>query len=165
MKEGATGHGPAVSCFCPVVPGGPDGRLGAGPAAAREGPGPGKGREQPWRELIPLSFASVRPGLRRHLVERELSVVTPRSERGMLDQRENSPGAAVHSPVLRPPPRDLAPPAPRHHAASPGHKPEAGGRIADQETQNGRGERRGKQLWGFTVIPALNGENSKSDPR
>lgn len=139
-KEGATGQGLAVSCSCPVVPGGPDGRLGAGPAAAREGPGPGKGREQPWRELIPLSFASVRPGLRRHLVERELSVVTPRSERDMLDQRGNSPGAAVHQPVLRPPPPDLAPPAPGTTLPPRGTNPRQLGGLLTQKLKMG-GER------------------------
>ena len=133
-----------------------DGRLGAGPAGAREGPGPRKGRERPWRELIPLFLCVCSPGPPDTLGRVRAKCCYPRGPRGasrisagtVPGQLSARPFSGRRRRRRRSPALLPGLPAPRHHAASPGHKPEPAGRIADPGAQNGRGERRGKQLWG-----------------
>ncbi|XP_057165962.1 translation initiation factor IF-2-like [Ursus arctos] len=83
-------------------------------------------------------------GLRGRCESRESRKRRPqervRSERDMLDQRGNSPGAAVHQPVLRPPPPDLAPPAPGTTLPPRGTNPRQLGGLLTQKLKMG-GER------------------------
>lgn len=163
-KDGAMGRGPAASYSGPVVPGGP-GRTtrggtgcGAGGAGAGERAGAALAGTDPTFPCI----CTPRPAetLGRARVKCRYPEVRERpggsAGKTVPGQLSTRPCSGRRWPALLP-----GPPASRHHAASPGHKPEPAGRMADSETQNGRGPRRGKQLRGFTVVPALNGENSK----